>query len=126
MPLKCPYCTGESDLVTGAVIYPRRPDLSHKLFWHCAPCNAYVGCHPGTSNPLGRLADAELRQWKQNTHAWFDKIWTSKAMTRRAAYAWLSKQLGIEPKKCHIGMFDVETCRRAVAACIERQKGKVA
>jgi hypothetical protein len=124
--LKCPYCTSEAELVTGAVIYPRRPDLSHKLFWRCAPCGAYVGCHPGTSNPLGRLANASLRQVRVNAHAWFDQIWRNKDMSRSKAYGWLAKQLGIPKEDTHIGMFDEETCRRTIAACMERGKRKTA
>ena len=122
---KCPYCADTPELVGGDVIYPRRHDLSHKLFWRSA-CGAYVGCHPGTSQPLGRLADAELRQAKVNAHAWFDQIWRTKQMSRSKAYGWLAKQLGLPKEKTHIGMFDVETCRRVVAVCFERQKGKTA
>jgi|WetSurMetagenome_2_1015567.scaffolds.fasta_scaffold1201624_2 hypothetical protein len=124
--LKCPYCTNTAELVTGAVIYPRRPDLSHKLFWSCSPCGAYVGCHPGTSNSLGRMANAELRQARSNAHAWFDRIWQAREMSRSKAYAWLAKRLGLPVEKAHIGMFDAEMCRRVVEACMERQKGNVA
>lgn len=46
----CPYCQRPSLLVTGKTIYPHRPDLVAKRFWQCAPCDAYVGCHP----PAGR------------------------------------------------------------------------
>ena len=41
----------------------------------------------------------------------------SKTKARKAAYRWLSKQLGISAKICHIGMFDVETCKRVVEIC---------
>jgi hypothetical protein len=126
MPLTCPYCKNAANLVNGAEVYPRRPDLAHKLFWKCAPCGAYVGCHQGGSDPLGRLANPELRRWKQAAHRWFDPIWKSRTMTRRAAYSWLAKELGIPAKDTHIGMFDVETCRRVVEVCMERQKGEVA
>jgi hypothetical protein len=36
-------------------------------------------------------------------------------MTRRAAYAWLSKRTGVPREACHIGMFDVEQCEKVVA-----------
>jgi hypothetical protein len=115
--LLCPYCSQSAQLVTGAVIYPHRPDLHHKQFWSCQPCDAYVGCHGTSSNPLGRLANAELRSAKKMAHAAFDPLWREGGMTRTEAYAWLSKELGIPSEECHVGMFDVEMCNRVILAC---------
>lgn len=123
--ITCPYCSSEAKLVGGDVIYPHRSDLQAKRFWLCAPCDAYVGCHGDTTQPFGRLADRELRQAKMDAHAAFDRIWRARdkrnrPQTRREAYAWLAKQLGIEREQCHIGMFDVQTCQRVVEVCKER------
>lgn len=115
----CPYCHQPSKRVSGADIYPHRPDLAHKVFYQCAPCDAYVGCHPNTTVPLGRLANAELRAAKMKAHAAFDPIWQSKRKTRTEAYDWLSKKLGIVRQYCHIGMFNVEQCELVVVACRE-------
>lgn len=113
----CPYCGKVSKLVTGRVIYPTRPELHEKAFYSCKGCNAYVGCHPGTTRPLGRLADPQLRRAKVAAHAAFDPLWESGRMKRPAAYAWLAGRLGIPTEKCHVGMFDLETCRRVVELC---------
>jgi len=130
----CPYCDKPAPLVTGAVVYPHRPDLFTKLFYQCKPCDALVGCHPkagldgrgglgdGTV-PLGRLANAELRRAKQAAHTAFDPLWQSRQMSRRSAYKWLAESLGIEKKNAHIGMFDVQECRAVVAAVKEKKKG---
>jgi hypothetical protein len=124
--LLCPYCGATAVLVGGDVIYPWRPDLAHKRFWKCLACpDAYVGCHPGTNNPLGRLADPLLRLAKQHAHAVFDPLWEakvereniSKGEARGRAYRWLAEQLGIEPDYCHIGLMDMETCYRVVVLC---------
>ena len=123
--IPCDYCGCQSELVTGAEVYPHRTDLAHKLFYLCRPCKAWVGCHPGTSDPLGRLADAELRMWKSRAHAAFDPIWRAKQTrqnlnkrkARSSGYLWLAKQMEIEPDLCHIGMFSVEQCRRVVEIC---------
>jgi hypothetical protein len=85
----------------------------------CTPCDARVGCHPGTSTPLGRLANGELRKAKQEAHAAFDPMWKTGIKTRGGAYAWLKDQLNLEKNKCHIGMFDVETCYKVVEVCRE-------
>lgn len=126
----CPYCGKWSELVTGAEIYPHRPDLRDLKFYRCEPCDAYVGCHRGTLKPLGRLADAELRHWKKRAHKAFDPIWEerlkkrsatdrkyTKAMARGGRYKRLAELLGIPRGECHIGMFDVELCKQTEALC---------
>jgi hypothetical protein len=130
----CPYCELPAKLVGGNVIYPHRNDLCDLMFWQCAPCGAYVGCHKKgawfyhrgqkhTSDgtlPLGRLADAKLRRAKSDAHAVFDLLWRSGDMSRVAAYAWLSKALGISQDDCHIGMMDVKTCQTVVEKVAEQ------
>ena len=125
----CPYCNKPSRLVNGLLLYGRR-DLEKKFFYECAPCRAHVGCHPGSKNPLGRLADKALRDAKQETHAAFDPLWLracaeglSRKKARDAAYKWLTLALGIAREDCHIGMFDLELCRRATALCRTRPEG---
>lgn len=113
--VKCDYCGNDARLTDGREVYPHRPDLFAKAFYVCTPCDARVGCHPGTTNALGRLANAELRAAKQSAHAAFDPLWRSGPLKRKDAYYRLSKALGIPFGDCHIGMFDVETCRRVVA-----------
>lgn len=129
----CPYCNATAVLVTGEVIYPWRKDLAGKNFWRCLACgDSYVGCHPGTDRPLGRLADAKLRLAKSHAHAVFDPIWErkmardncSKGEARAKGYAWLAGQMGIDPKDCHIGMFDVDQCMRVVTICRPFNRGQ--
>ena len=121
--LKCAYCGAGCELVTGRDVYPHRRDLASIKIWRCVPCEAHVGCHPGTSNPLGRVANAELRRAKMAAHAAFDPLWKSKRMKRRDAYGALAKALGISVHDTHIGMFDVEMCRRVVDA-VRRIEGE--
>ena len=123
MTRRCPYCDSAVKRVTGKTVYPRRPDLHKRPYYACErfpECDAYVGCHPGTAVPLGRLADKELRQAKNAAHRAFDPIWKDGRMRRHEAYQWLAGQLGIDRAECHIGMFDVEMCRRVVDACRQR------
>lgn len=104
---------------------PHRSDLDDKYFYLCSPCDAYVGCHPGSTRPLGRLANAELRAAKVAAHAAFDPLWSGGQISRNAAYKWLAEQLGIERRYCHIGSFDVKQCERVVEICktIDTEKG---
>lgn len=119
----CPYCQKPAKLVTGREIYPHRGDLYQLRFWQCPPCDAYVGCHKANrkhglkgQEPLGRLANAELRAAKSAAHREFDPLWKDGYMDRGQAYAWLSEALGIPKGSCHIGMFDVPDCLRVVQA----------
>jgi hypothetical protein len=117
--------------VTGADIYPYRSDLDDKQFWRCRPCKAWVGCHGNSSNPMGRLANSELRGWKVRAHAAFDPLWMrkrkreqiSKKAARNAGYAWLAKELGIPRDQCHIGLFDVDACKRVIELCQPKPRG---
>lgn len=117
MRVVCPYCKAPAQFVGGDKIYPHRPALFEKRFYLCEPCGAYVGCHAGGDKPLGRLANAELRRMKVLTHDAFDPLWKGGDRTRRQAYDWLSRRLGIPISKCHIGEFDVDTCRRVIELC---------
>jgi len=125
MSLKCPYCEITAKLVTGKSVYPHLPELYGKYFYMCESCEAWVGCHPGTKTPLGRLANAKLRRLKSAAHAAFDPLWRAKmrrdkctkAYARGAGYAWLAGKLGIEAADCHIGMFNESLCRKVIIVC---------
>lgn len=118
----CDYCGNPAEMILGTTLYPLREDLSEKVFYRCVPCQAHVGCHPNSDQPLGRLANADLRQWKMRAHAAFDPLWRSGQMSRKQAYAWLAARLGLTVEETHIGMFDVELCRLVVEAVRERNR----
>lgn len=119
----CDYCGQPAQLLRSSESLYRGNDLGP--VWYCAQDQAWVGCHKGTNKPLGRLADKELRRFKQEAHAAFDPFWKakirkercSKKEARGAGYRWLAAQLGLAVKDCHIGMFDVAMCIRVVAVC---------
>jgi ssDNA-binding Zn-finger/Zn-ribbon topoisomerase 1 len=135
MELSCPYCGAEALLESSLLVYKK--DYGSVYVCSNYPgCDAYVGCHPGTNIPLGRLADKELRFWKQRAHEYLDVLWKAKVImirkrykkegkkyfykrgeARTQAYKWLSVQLGIDLKDCHIGLFDVQTCQQVAQIC---------
>ena len=110
-PPTCPYCEYPAILADSAEVYAGR---SYGPIWICGPCGAYVGCHKGTTRPLGRLADAELRAWKRRAHEAFDPLWQSGGMTRHEAYWHMAAIMGLRLSEAHIGEFDVEQCERLV------------
>ena len=115
--MKCPYCQAPAEIRDSAIVYNGR---SYGPIWLCSNyprCDAYVGTHPGTEKPLGRLANPELREWKKRAHSMFDPIWKNGSMKRPQAYKWLSDKMGIPRDECHIGMFDIDQCREVVELC---------
>ena len=70
------------------------------------------------------MANAELRKYKHEAHDVFDLIWKKHFMKRAQAYTWLSKQLGTERDYTHIGMFDVEICKKVIAVSTNYLKEK--
>lgn len=119
MTVICPYCGSEAKLVGGSMVYPHRKDLYHLKFWLCAPCDAFVGTHKDSPqhHPLGTLAGPQLREMRKKAHALFDPKWKKGNRTRKEAYIWLSTQLKISIKKCHIASFNFEMCKKVIRAC---------
>jgi hypothetical protein len=56
-----------------------------------------------------------------NTHRAFDRLWDpgrgGPFAARNDAYVWLARQLRIEQDACHVGLFDVALCNRAIQLC---------
>lgn len=118
---KCPYCGELAVLTDSAEVYRGK---SYGNIWLCRPCQAWVGVHKTDpyNRPLGRLANKLLRVWKMRAHEAFDPLWKNKVMRRGEAYAWLSKQLELDKDDCHIGMFDVDMCKKVVMVCSESRR----
>lgn len=121
----CPYCGKPTEFVDSSVIY----GISYGMIYLCQDCDAYVGVHKGTDKSLGRLANSELREAKKQAHYYFDKIaktglinkiykkYIPNISNRNKAYKWLSLQLNIPVKNCHIGMFDIPECKKVIELC---------
>lgn len=119
--INCPYCGRPAEFVNSNMVYGGK---GYGMIYLCSHCNAYVGVHNGTDKPFGRLANAELRKWKQAAHAQFDPIWQSNGMKRKDAYRWLSEQMQIPFENTHIGMFDIEQCRQVIQIIRRRNSVK--
>lgn len=117
---KCPYCGAIVELKDATYIYHKSQAKSWGKMWVCSnypKCNSYVGCHKGTTLPLGRLANERLRTLKMEAHKQFDPIWKSGLLSRKEAYKWLADMLDIPQDECHIGMFDIKMCQKVIHLC---------
>jgi hypothetical protein len=131
-PDRCPYCHSAVELVTGAEVYPERPELAERSIWRCTSCDAQVGCHrrgavvklPGgheiTSDgtlPMGSLANHDLRAARIETHRLFDALWQPPArMSRGEAYGWMARLLNIEPEAAHVASLSHDECVKVMLA----------
>ncbi len=115
-PETCNHCNGMVMLIPNSAIYGRSYG-DWPYAYACTECDAYVGLHPHTDLPLGTLANKEERQARMENKRAFVQLQERLGISRREAYSWLAKELGIEISKCHWSMFGVDTATRAGEAC---------
>lgn len=109
---ECPYCKCGSRLADSEEVYGIGTRYGPSYVCTNDRCDARVGCHRGTIEPLGTMANWRLRRARNAAHSLFDPLWKDRRMTRTEAYAWLAGKLRIRAEDCHIGKFDLETCER--------------
>lgn len=121
VPSICRYCGGVIRRVPGQQVYgeaaARRLKLKNEWFYQCQNCNARVGCHRGTTRPLGNVANEVLRLKRMETHQVFDAFWKHRRMSRTAAYKWLAEQMKLPAEKAHIGGFEMDQCQQVIDIC---------
>jgi len=109
----CPYCNGDAEWVENKGVYGKNYGKS-VMIWLCRKCDAYVGCHNNTKEPLGTMADRETREWRKKAHATFDPIWKSGKVKRDRAYGFLKRRFGAD---FHIGECNVDQCKDIINLC---------
>ena len=120
LPTICRYCGGVIKLIPAKMVYgesTRRLGMEGEYLYQCQNCNARVGCHKGTTRPLGNVANEVLRLKRMEAHRVFDALWKSGRMTRTGAYRWLAGELHLRPDRAHIGGFEMDQCQRVIELC---------
>lgn len=117
---QCRYCGNDVVLTSNSEIYGR--EYGNGKCYLCRNCRAFVGVHTGTIIPLGTLANDELRKWRNKAHFYFDQLWKGETRqdTRYNIYGWLAKKMNLSREKTHIGMFEVEQCKKVIELAKER------
>ncbi|MFM0288335.1 zinc-finger-containing protein [Paraburkholderia megapolitana] len=119
----CDYCGAKARFVSsGEDGYPYRDD--HGPLWTCTPCEAWIGIFPRSTRrvPLGRLANAELRDWKARLHAALEPMVQAKVRrdgsnvfeARAKGYRWLAGEMKIDEDQCTIHHLDADQCKAAI------------
>jgi hypothetical protein len=104
----CPYCQKEAIWCENKEIYGKNYGKSY-MCYYCKPCNAYVGCHNNTQQPLGTITNKEGREWRKKVHAKIDPLWKTGKIKRGHLYARISKAIG---RTYHTGESTIEDCKK--------------
>lgn len=65
-------------------------------------------------------ADQQTRTARNKVHNFFDPLWETKEFkSRYKAYRWLSMKM--EQKECHIGLFTLAQCEKAIKILIQHR-----
>ncbi len=81
----CPYCGRNAELT-------RFNFRGRWVFrYECKPCDAHVGCHSGTTKPLGTPAKLERRRMRMAAHAAMDYEWQHNGRKRLDVYDELAR-----------------------------------
>ena len=83
--------------------------------------------HPGTSIPVGTLANRDLRALRKEAHQSFDQLYLSGLMSKQDAYLWLAELLQAPLSQAHIGYLGEYYCRQVIEASkalLDQQKRK--
>lgn len=70
--------------------------------------------YPGTMEPMGTIANKQLRRMRKEAHHYFDQLHARKIMSRKEAYLWLSDMLGLPVDQTHIGLMGEYNCQRVI------------
>ncbi|ACC76197.1 zinc-finger-containing protein [Paraburkholderia phymatum] len=119
----CDYCGAKATLArAGDESYPYRDD--HGAVWVCSPCEAWIGIHARSTRnvPLGRLADAALREAKSRLHDALEPLVAAKVRrdgvnafeARSKAIRWVATELRIDPLPSSIHMLSLDQCEQAL------------
>lgn len=119
--IRCPYCGANAALRPSGVVYGER-DITGGYLYVCdryPKCDAYVAAHRRTMQPMGTLANGDLRHKRIEAHKVFDRMWKSGLMTKWQAYQWMQAKFGLNANQAHIAKFSEYMCGRLIAECMK-------
>lgn len=115
---RCPYCGATTHLRSADGIY--FDNSKNAMLYVCKNyprCDSYVRVHPGTTIPMGTVANKKLRTMRKDAHKYFNQIYYRGIMTKQEAYQWLSEFMGLPMESTHIGMMGEYYCQMVIDEC---------
>lgn len=102
----CPYCEQATVFTDSSEVYRK----SYGMIYLCRDCDAFVGVHGSTVNPLGTPAKRKLRELRKCCHGTLDYYWRTKQVTRSALYSWMMTVMQLPKERAHIAMLSETEC----------------
>jgi hypothetical protein len=103
-PEVCRYCRSPVSLVSAEEVYPGM-GLEAKLYF-CEGCGARVGVHEGTDDPVGYLADAELRRWRRVLHEALREL-RKPRFYQKSVHGLIREALGVPRERARVAMLSI-------------------
>lgn len=123
--IHCPYCGSKASLHPSSFIYGEAAKTDGYVYAcdRYPECDSYVGAHIKSKQPMGTLANGDLRNKRIKAHKAFDRMWKSGFMTKYYAYKWMEIKFGLDSNQAHIAMFSEAMCDRLIDACNKANDG---
>ena len=80
-------------------------------------CDAYVTADRCTKQPLGTLANGDLRHKRILAHHALHSVQTQLGMSRDQSYRWLQTQMGLPGDQVHIAKCGDYRCEQIIRIC---------
>lgn len=114
----CPYCNREAPWVENKEKYGKNLG-TYFMCYYCKTCDAYVGCRKNTREPLGTLANKDLRNLRKITKDFVDRLWINGGQ-REQVFAYMNSFFGFNIK---INYCDEAMCERIISYAKDLLKG---
>ena len=106
------YCCGckkevEAVRVYGIKLFPNKPTLYKKVFWHCPNCKCFVNSdHKDTHSPLGTLADSKLRSLRKEIKTILNNLSKYGEFKTPVLYKYMDKKTGKPFNVSHLNTYE--------------------
>lgn len=121
-PIKCPYCGAHAAYRPATIVYgestsEQYADAHLYICSRWPACDAYVSAHKQSKQPMGTLANSELRHKRILAHRSLNALGKQYKMEKRDLYIWLQAKLAFTEEQTHIAMFSEYRCGQVIALC---------
>lgn len=120
--ITCPYCGAPAIYRPASMVHGNNTWQKGTHLYVCSQwpdCDSYVTAHKSSHQPMGSLANKNLRHKRIQAHQALEELRQTRHMETWAVYVWIQMKLKLTPDKAHIGMFSEDMCDRLIAICQE-------